>query len=362
MQVSIVGLFFQTSTRFGRLLPDFVQTNPTKDAYWRSIILFGKNSASYKFALGKSLLEAADQEKTFVSLEELAEPYARNLVDHLQKSDRQGTSASSRFLEVCRNFSRGEIAKDELVSQTARVGFANVIDAFHNVNQVEIPVRFFVDERATRGGINLTDELLALKEDFQYGNLNQEVEARWRLVETAWSLDISPHLLVAKYDPSADGIYVESSGARRINVTSCRDALNGYQKGKCFYCSSDISVEAGHEELCDVDHFFPHILRRFLAPDKVNLDGVWNLVLSCWRCNRGKQGKSARVPAIRFLEKLHRRNEYLIGSHHPLRETLMTQTGRMEAERRSFLQEMESFAMQHLVSRWEPSDEFRPVI
>jgi hypothetical protein len=79
-------------------VPDFIGTSPTTDAYWRSIVLFGKNSASYKFALGKSLLEAADQEKTFVSLEELAEPYARYLVDHPQNSDRQGTSASSRFL------------------------------------------------------------------------------------------------------------------------------------------------------------------------------------------------------------------------------------------------------------------------
>ena len=307
-------------------------------------------------------MEVAGQEKTFVSLEELAEPYARNLVDHLQKSGRQGTSPSSQFLEVCRKFSRGEIPKDELLSQTARLGFVNVLDAFHNVNQAEIPVRFFADERETRGGINLTDELLALKEDFQFGNLNQEVEARWRLVETAWSLDVSPRLLVARYDPSADGIYVVSSGARRINVTSCKDALNGYQKGKCFYCSADISVDAGHEDLCDVDHFFPHTLGRLLSAEGPNLDGVWNLVLSCQRCNRGKRGKSSRVPAIRFLERLYRRNEYLIGSQHPLRETLMTQTGRTEPERRSFLQKMESFAMQHLVRRWEPSDELKPVI
>jgi hypothetical protein len=169
-------------------------------------------------------------------------------------------------------------------------------------------------------------------------------------------------LLVARYDPDVDGIYVKSSGARRIDVTSCRDALNGYQKGKCFYCSFDISVEAGHEDVCDVDHFFPHTLGRFITADQVNLAGVWNLVLSCRKCNRGKQGKSARVPAIRLLETIHRRNEYLIGSHHPLRETLMTQTGRTEAERRSLLQDMEWFAMQNLVSRWEPSDKLRPVI
>lgn len=45
-------------------MPDFVETSPTSDAYWRSISLFGTNSASYKFALDTSLLEAADQEKT----------------------------------------------------------------------------------------------------------------------------------------------------------------------------------------------------------------------------------------------------------------------------------------------------------
>ncbi len=57
-------------------------------------------------------------------------------------------------------------------------------------------------------------------------------------------------------------------------MTSCRDALNGYQKGKCFYCSSEISVQAGHEDLCDVDHFFPHTLGRFLLGDDVNLNGM----------------------------------------------------------------------------------------
>jgi hypothetical protein len=43
--------------------------------------------------------------------------------------------------------------------------------------------------------------LFSLKEGIQYGNLDREVE-------TAWSLDTSPRLLVARYDPTAGGIYV----------------------------------------------------------------------------------------------------------------------------------------------------------
>ncbi len=327
-----------------------------------SVIVFGRNSAFYKLALGRSLLEAVAKERTFVSMEELAEPYARNLVEHLRRTDRQGTAASSRFLNACRSFIRGEIAEDELLARTVGWGFADVLDAFHNVNSRELPVRFFVDERRARNGISLTDELHKLKETFQYVNLDHEVEARWRLVETAWSLDVSPRLLVARYDPLAGEIYMESAKARRVDVTSCRDALNGYQKGRCFYCSSEISVVVGHKDLCDVDHFFPRTLLRLLPGTQANLDGVWNLVLSCRSCNRGKEGKAARVPRVRYLKRLHRRNEFLIDSHHPLRGTLIAQTGRMEGERKGFLQRMDAFAIQGLIGRWAPDDELEPVI
>ena len=37
----------------------FQETHPSLESYWRSVILFGRNVASYKFALAKSLLEIA---------------------------------------------------------------------------------------------------------------------------------------------------------------------------------------------------------------------------------------------------------------------------------------------------------------
>ena len=39
---------------------------PAEDC-WRSVILFGRSVASYKFALTKSLLELADRERNFIS-------------------------------------------------------------------------------------------------------------------------------------------------------------------------------------------------------------------------------------------------------------------------------------------------------
>jgi hypothetical protein len=141
------------------------------------------------------------------------------------------------------------------------------------------------------------------------------------------------------------------SNFKRKDVTSARGALNGYQKGKCFYCFDDITVSGDDTNTCDVDHFFPHTLQP-LFPD-INLDGVWNLVLTCPACNRGEGGNFARVPATKYLTRLHKRNEFLISSHHHLRETIIRQTGATEQERRAFLASVDQRAIDALVHRWE---------
>jgi hypothetical protein len=317
-------------------MTEFLGIDPTLEDYWRSIILFGRNVASYKFALAKSLLELAPRNKTIITLEDLAEPFSRHITEHLKIEDKQTTSSSSQFLDICRRFNAGEVTKDELINSTVRLGFNNVIDAFHNVNAGEIPKRFFTDERSSKNkGIIITDELFRLLEGTQSQNLPQEVEARWRLVETAWQLNISRRLIAVNYDSSSELLFAESN--RRVNVTSCRDALNGYQKGKCFYSFADISISPGSDNLADVDHFFPHKLGDYGIARPI--DGVWNLVLASQECNRGINGKFDRLPHPRYLARLHTRNEFFINSHHPIANTLIRQTGKSEPVRRRFLQD-----------------------
>jgi hypothetical protein len=90
-----------------------------------------------------------------------------------------------------------------------------------------------------------------------------------------------------------------------------------------------------------VDHVFPHVLKARLQGSKLAavIDGVWNLVLACPRCNRGVEGKFDRPPHPGYLDRLRMRNDFLIQSHHPLRETLMLQTGVSEHDRVQFLRE-----------------------
>ncbi|HKD05904.1 MAG TPA: hypothetical protein VKB79_08375 [Bryobacteraceae bacterium] len=326
----------------------FLAREPTLENYWRAVILFGQNVASYKFALAKSLIELSANAGEKVRLEELAEPFSRNLLEHLAKSPKQATSRSSKFLDACRKFSEEQISKDELIGQTVKLGFQNVIDAFHVVNRGEIPVRFFRDDRQNGGGIILTDDLMKLRERFQFVNLPREIEARWRLVETAWELGLNRSAIVVDVENESLGI---SSGGRRSNLTGCRDALNGYQKGKCFYCFRDIAIENSSGLLADIDHFFPIALRA--AGGILPLDGVWNLVLACRDCNRGVAGKSSRIPHSRFLDRLNTRNEFFISSHHPLRETLIAQTGSDARQRVHFLKGMYQSSRELLIHEWD---------
>lgn len=336
-------------------MPQFLETQPNTETIWRAIILFGRNVATYKFALGKSLLDLASQEKTFITMGELAVPFSKHISEHLKINDKQGISSSSKFLEQCRLYNNGQCTEDDLLSKTVALGFNNVIDAFHVVGRSEVPKRFFLDERKERNGINITDDLLQLKEKLQYLNLPHEVEARWRLVETAWTLNLNPQLLEVKYDESNRLLYTHNEDCSRINITSSRDSLNGYQKGKCFYCFREIVIDdSDPDRLTDVDHFFPHKLKPFM-PD-INFDGVWNLVLACQECNRGAGGKFESIPQLPLLQRLHTRNEYLINSHHPLRETLIKQTGKTDSLRAQYLQQMDSRAIDLLIHRWAPRE------
>ena len=82
---------------------------------------------------------------------------------------------------------------------------------------------------------------------------------------------------------------------------------------------------------------------------------MWNLVLACKSCNRGSGGKFDLLADLIFLEKLEIRNNYLILSHDPLRQTLMLQTGKTSLARNKFLNNNFYKATEFMVhSNWKP--------
>ena len=217
-------------------MTQFIHQDPSKDSVWRAIVLFGQNSACYKFALARTLIEVGRTGVSSISLNDLAPSFAEKICKHLSLADRQGTSRTSTPLKACRRFNAGDITKNQLTDTIAKHGFVNVIDAFHVLRDYQAGFRFFHDDRkGSSKGIILTDELHALVTQQDSEILDAEVDGRWRLVETAWELGVGSHHL--EVDDASQDIFVSESHRRR-SVTSVRQALNGYQKGQCYKQSS----------------------------------------------------------------------------------------------------------------------------
>lgn len=337
----------------------FQENDLSLESQWRSLILFGKNSATYKFAFGKALLELISKEQNVITLSDLAPIFVKHILEHLKTNDKQGNSKSSTFLEACRNFNNKEISYDQLINITEKKGFECVIDAFQNINGTSIPNKFYeknYDKSAKK--IIITDHLLKLKESHQFSNLIHEVESRWNLVETAWNLMINPNLLEVKINDDLTTLFIENDFMKRKDITSARASLNGYQKGKCFYSFQDISINPNDNNICSVDHFFPHMHKISLNNIGANVNGIWNLVLADKFVNLDK---SAKIPELKYLERLYKRNEFYIASKHPLGETIINQTGKTANERKKFLQKQYNLSINLSIHKWKPKIELPPL-
>ena len=331
-----------------KTIQQFYKIEPSVNHCWRAINLFGRNTATYKFALAKSLIDLAKMNKTSITIDELSPIFSSHICEHLKFQEKQITSNKSQFIEACKQFNSGFISETELQDITSRLAFTNVIDRFHFVAGETIDTKFYIDERIIKKRLTLTDKLFEIASNANSEDLYQETEARWRLVETAWSLDLSKSVI--RTDNDLNFLYADK--VRRTNLTTSRNALNGYQKGRCFYCYNNISIINSSHNFCEVDHFFPFVLKKNSVLNSV--DGIWNLVLACQVCNRGVQGKFDRVPELNLVKRLHQRNEYFVVSHHPLRETIILQTGSSEQERRAYIQNAYNHAIASLLHSWKP--------
>ena len=121
---------------------DFQRGLITPESAWRALILYGANSATYKFAFGTVLLEhASNNGPSTVSVAELAPRFAELLCAALGREPRHGTAAKSRFLDACRAYNARELDRDLLCQRTEELGFANVVTAFQRLPGGAIPVQ-----------------------------------------------------------------------------------------------------------------------------------------------------------------------------------------------------------------------------
>lgn len=342
---------------------NFLTNDKTLETQFRSIYLLGANTATYKFSLAQALLSYQNSKQSFVTLDDLTPKFAYYLLEHVKSGKRQiSGSGSGKLLNAMMLYNNEQITEDQMLNVVRAEGFKYVLDAFHHLPGKEQATSFF--HKGLEGkqqGIILTDELFHLFENPNIGNLSEEIEGRWNLVESAWSEE---NEIVIQYDIDTEKLFYLKPVSNnsfmhshlRTDLTSVRKPLNGYQKGKCFYCHCSISIESKQENTCDVDHVIPMSIQYGSTYD-LQLNEAWNLVLACQSCNRWESdGKAGNMPVYKFIESLYKRNEYFIESAHPLKENIIRRTGKTPNQRKDFLQKRFDYACTIRKASWQPKE------
>lgn len=320
----------------------------------RAVLVFGKNSATYKFALAKTLLELNPSSE--MKYGDIGQIFLKHLVEHHQICPHQHNRGETKLTRAIDDHLAGKLPWDRLFDVAEESIYNNVFDAFHKLGggEIERSAALFEHDREHKK-ITLTDSLNSLQENEEVKSvLLAETEARWRVVEEAWRKNVSPNLILDTREKS----FYTTVNEHRVNLRSAVDTLMPYQYGKCFYCSCPLNKYANQldDQFPDVDHVLPLslIVRQYPAPD-FNPNGVWNLVLSCRRCNRGVNGKMDQKPHERFYQQLEIRNVYFTKEHkHSMRFSVLTSLNASNASGVT-LKMREIYKPFHFFSGWQPN-------
>lgn len=334
------------------IIQTFNASDSSVAATLRTIVLFGKNTSTYKFALASTLLKL--KPKDSIAYEELRDDFILTLFRHYQINPHQYQAGEN---SLTRAFDKYQIDHnwDSLLRVAQGSIYKYVFDAFHNVGGGSIKREHILFEHVpNEKKLVLTDNINAILERPQLIDvLSNENESRWMIVEEAWKNSLSPNFLIYN---KAEGNLVSVSSNERTNLRSAVSVLLPYQHGNCFYCNKRLNTFAisSDSDFPDVDHFVAH--SYFNRPDMnlVNPDSIWNLVIACKDCNRGQDGKFERIPSLKFQQKLINRNVLFTEEHrHSLKNSILmslSAINHIDVERRIAA----IFEKFHMIEGWNP--------
>lgn len=319
-------------------MQSFYRDDPTPRTSWRQAILMGANTRTYKFPLGAALLEVANSGRDAVPLIELASTYATRLINRAGDYPQASSSlelSDTDFLSVLAKEREASLAAgaptEALVDAAARSIPGMVMAKFHNLpGEGEVAHRFYTIEGRGAGRlVRLTPDMMAVgMQDTRV--LNEEIDARWRIVEASFDAQIGRALVGRGVELDLETGQLVAP-VRRVPLTSIRASVVGFQKNRCFYCREALPDLFGPE--VHVDHVFPFHWMGTGSWRGPHLDRVWNLVLACASCNLRKSGRNPTNNEIRHLME---RNDAIAESPHPLSRTLaITMGGAKSSDQRT---------------------------
>lgn len=310
----------------------------TNDDYWRAVILYGLNTATYKIALAQCLISFSEQGLTKVTMPQMAEAFFDIYLKRLENGKPQLLLPDRMTVmeRVVMQFNTGSFSRKQAIDEVERAAFGDVIPRFHTVNDSPLPVKFY---DYTKNGLVLTDNLYEAVSGGGKETLKAELGSRWDLLEAAFEMHREESELINDIRQ-----FYLSKGYARTDITHTRPVLNGYQNGVCFYCGELMAGDDVH-----VDHVIP---RQLLYHDE-----IWNLVLAHNFCNLQK---SDSLPGPAYIQKLIDRNEHFIASNHPIKKRLIQQMGKTHIERNRFVWKTYEDAKTVIRYTWEGIKGYNP--
>jgi hypothetical protein len=279
----------------------------TNEDFFKGIVLFGLNAATYKMGLAQTLISASRAKSNVLNWGDLSETYFDIYLNRLRQNPmpQQGNpNRLTKMERIVKEHELGVLSRTEAINKVAEIGFEDVVPRFQTIGTDKNIVSDYFYEIDFGNKLVLKDTLLSL-DTVQLDQLEAEVLARWGLLEGAFSINQTDFKLANDIRE----IYLKD-GYNRKALTSNIPFLAGYQGNTCFYCGEPMLNDI------HVDHVLP---RQVL-----NHDDIWNLVLAHGDCNLLK---SDRLVGVHFIQKLIARNENIMGSNHPWKAQIANALG-----------------------------------
>jgi len=321
----------------------------------RTILLFGNNVSTYKFALCSALMK--QNPRNDIKFVDLRDDFLNELYRHYINCPQQWTAGANSITSAFDDYKlNGDW--DKLIQIAEKNIYNNVFDAFHNVGGATISndFRLFENEKKSKRLV-LTDNINELLDNPTLKkSIEDENQSRWLLVEEAWRNKLSPNML--EYN-NGEFFSINKSN-ERVNLRSAVNVLLPYQHGNCFYCNKKINVfgNKSDHDFPDVDHLLPFKFLSGFDIQPLSPNGIWNLVVACQECNRGSKGKFDKPPKWYYFDNLLKRNLLFIEEHrHSLKNSILISLSasnafEVETMMKSVLNKFSLF------DSWEPKNKY----
>jgi hypothetical protein len=311
---------------------------PTSIDYWRALILYGKNSSTYKMGLGRCLLQYSLENRDTISLDELTQDFLTLYQKRCESGKPQlGISGRKTYVEheIDALKYTDKKLEDSLEIIKKNALYDMVLKRFNVLNNQAVKHPFYSIKNSSY--IVLNENLLELGSSKQQHNaLLEELLSRWDLLEHAFETIHS----IEEIDVDAYLKHIIKK-EQRTNLTQLKSTLSGYQQNRCFYCGEALYDEA-------VDHVIPY--------SALLHNELWNLVLAHKICN---ECKSDYIPPKHFIENLIQRNEFFIASSHPIKDTLIKELGKNPNQRRLKIESEYAYAKK-IKPMWGGNKKYNP--